>query len=365
MIPIGFIASLFTIVALLCAVAIVYYKFPLHLIYKSKIGFQDTLDAISDPIAVVSSDHFVKRANRAYVSLVSKDFDEVIGQKCYSLLRKRTIPCEDCIMNEALTKNQVLNLERSAHPQGSGAISINFSPCTLTLEHTGRYVIEHIRDISILEKLKLDLETKNQSLAETMKNLKAAQHSIRDELRLARLIQRGILPKSAPDFPGLKISVTYHPVADVGGDIYDFIPLSPTRLGLFIGDASGHGLSAAFVGTISKMSLYNHRHADISVHQLLQLINKDLIDNVHTGHYITCFWGIIDLETNSITFSKAGHPNPVLIKKDGSIIQLNTQGTFIGILDSPVYEEKTVSFEKGDRIYLFTDGAFRGSGRFH
>jgi serine phosphatase RsbU (regulator of sigma subunit) len=335
-----------------------YRRFPLHLIYRSKIGLQEMLDGIGDPLIVISNDYTVGRANRAYTALVGKSFADTVGRKCYVLLRNRISPCKDCLLRQSLVENKSIELERTEHPCGKGVLSITFSPFDLSRSPGESSIIEHIRDITELENLKHDLEVKNRSLAHTMKHLKDAQQNIRDELQLARHIQQGLLPTAAPATPHLKIAHTYHPVADVGGDIYDFISYPSGHLGIFIGDASGHGLSAAFVGTISKMSLYNHGKNEIAVGDLVSKINDDLISNIHTGHYLTCFWGIFSFEDSTFTFCRAGHPMPVQIKKDGAIVQLSTAGTFIGILPNSTFSHATVSFEPGDRFFLFTDGIY-------
>ena len=103
---------------------------------------------------------------------------------------------------------------------------------------------------------------------------------------------------------------------------------------------SGHGLSAAFVGTISKMSLYNNSKKEMPVNELLSKVNQDMIDNVHTGHYLTCFWGIFDTRSKKFTYSRAGHPIPVLVKRNGTVIPLKSQGTFLGLLPNSMYEER-------------------------
>lgn len=350
--------AIITAIILLSLLGILYRRYPLHLIFKSKSEFQDMLDGITDPLVEISKNFTVKRANKAYTQFLNSSFEETIGKKCYHLLRHRNTPCKDCTLLETLSKQAGTSIERSEHPSGKGAISLHLTPCTATDGSEELFIIEHIRDISLLESLKIDLEEKNQSLANTMKHLKTAQQNIKDELRLARIIQQGILPKSSPDFEGIKVNLLYHPITDVGGDVYDFIRFSPTRLGVFIGDASGHGLAAAFVGTISKMSLYHYSKEELPVNVLLSNINKDLLDNIHTSHYLTCFWGIIDTSTNILTYSRAGHPLPVVLKRDGSVQQLNSAGTFIGILENAVYDVSSVQLEKNDRIFLFTDGIY-------
>jgi len=335
-----------------------YRRFPLHLIYRSKVKLEDMLDAIGDPLAVIDTDYIIQRINRAYATLVNYTYSDAIGQRCYRLLRKRKTPCPDCKMVQSLQLRSSEVVETTEHPSGNGAISITFSPYTSQYTGERASIIEHIRDITTLEQLKIDLEKKNRTLGHALREIKAAQQNTRDELRVARQIQQGILPKHAPQFDGLKIALTYHPVADVGGDIYDFITFTDDHLGVFIGDASGHGLSSAFVGTISKMSLYNHSKAEMPPGELLSRINHDLISNVHSSHYLTCFWAIFDMRTGTLTYSRAGHPMPVVLHKDGSIRQLAGNGTFIGIIDGANYEECSYTFEKGDRILLFTDGIY-------
>jgi hypothetical protein len=336
-----------TLLALAVAIAIAYWKFPLHLIYKSKVGYESMLDAINDPLAVVTSDYIVRRANKAYISLVGGSFQSSIGRKCYYLLRGHSEPCVDCRMPNALTLHKQQIVEHSPHPSGKGALRLSFSPYEPeTVTPAADLVIEHIRDITVLEQLKTDLEEKNNTIAAAMKKLKLAQRNIREDLRLARQIQEGILPKAAPEFPGIAMSITYHPVADVGGDLYDFIPFSEEKLGVFIGDASGHGLAASLIGTISKMSLFNHSRHDIPPGELISAINLDLVSNIRTNHYLTCFLGVFDRTKQTFTYSRAGHPIPVVLSRDGSIHHLNSIGTFAGVLDDAKYEEAVFNYRK-------------------
>jgi phosphoserine phosphatase RsbU/P len=348
-----------TLLALAVAIVIAYLKFPLHLIYKSKVGYESMLDSVNDPLAVVGSDYVVQRANKAYISLVNSSFQGSIGKKCFALLRKRSEPCTDCRMPHAITLKKQQVVEHSPHPSGKGALRLSFSPYAPETETPGgHFVIENIRDITVLEQLKADLEEKNTSLAAAMRKLKQAQRSIVEDLHLARQIQEGILPKSAPDVQGIAMAIKYHPVADVGGDLYDFIPFTDDRLCVFVGDASGHGLAAALIGTISKMSLYNHSRNELPPHRMISEINQDLISNIQTYHYLTCFLGVFDTSRQTFTYSRAGHPVPVVVRRDGSVHQLNCSGTFAGVLKDAVYEEASFDYRQGDRFFIFTDGIY-------
>ena len=345
--------------ALAVAITIAYWKFPLHLIYKSKVGYESMLDAINDPLAVVGADYIVQRANKAYISLIAGSFQSTIGQRCHVLLRGRNEPCTDCRMPQAINGQKRQIVERSAHPSGTGTVRLSFTPYTFEADSPDtRCVIEHIRDITMLEQLKSDLEHKNRTLAQAMRTLKQAQRAVREDLRLARQIQEGILPKAPPRFDGFSLALTYHPVADVGGDLYDFLSFSPDKLGVFIGDASGHGLASSLIGTISKMSLFNNSKHEMPPHEIIDAINHDLFMNIQTNHYLTCFLGFFDRKAQTFNYSRAGHPIPVVLRRDGTVQMLNCTGTFAGVIEDVTFEEATFNYRPGDRFFLFTDGIY-------
>ncbi|MDG5817001.1 SpoIIE family protein phosphatase [Chitinispirillales bacterium ANBcel5] len=351
--------AVLTLTVAVVILSIFYRRYPLHLIYKSKLGLESMLDAVNDPLAVISSDYTVKRINKAYALLIGQPIKQSIGQKCYKLLRNRSDICEDCHLKETLSTQKSYFVEHSVHPDGHGAVSINFSTYAIPYERKTEFcVIEHIRDITTLEQLKLDLEKKNHSLANTTKRLEAAQENIHDELKLARRIQQGLLPPEIPSSKSLKLDVVCQPISEVGGDFYDFVTISEDKFGIFIGDASGHGLSSSLIGAIAKTSLDHHSKSKIDTSELLLRMNADLCRCIHTSHYLTCFWCIFDFKKNIVEFSRAGHPIPVVIRKDGTFEKLKCSGPFLGILDEPFLDKNYFEFKKGDRFYFFTDGIY-------
>jgi serine phosphatase RsbU (regulator of sigma subunit) len=338
--------------------AIIYRRFPLHLIYKSKIGYEGMLDAITDPLAVMAPDYTVKRANKAYITLVSRSFQEVIGQKCYRVLKGLEAPCTDCRIPVVARLQRQEIVERSQHPSGSGAVSLVFSPYIPPESPGTTYIIEHIRDISLLEQLKGDLEEKNRSLADAMRDLKAAQREIKEELRLARQVQEGSMPVKAPPFDGLSIAVSFHSVEEIGGDLYDFLPFSADELGVFVGDASGHGFSAALVGMIAKMSLFNNSKRVQSPAELLSAINRDLFAIIQTSHYLTCFLGVFNRVNRTFTYCRAGHPMPIVLRADGSVVSLEGSGPIAGIIEDATFDQQVFDYRPGDRFFIFSDGMY-------
>jgi sigma-B regulation protein RsbU (phosphoserine phosphatase) len=340
--------------------AVVLFKlFTTRRISSSKSHLESTFDSIDDPLAIINSDYHILRVNKAYAALVHQTFQDVIGKVCYKVLRGRSVPCEDCRMRHVLSSGQRQYVQSSSHPlvPNERSISFTFYPFTQKRGNVSA-VVEHIRDTTELELLKEHLEKQNRILSDTTIILRRTQREIDEELQMARLVQQSTLPQHIPEVPGIKMSVTYHPIEAVGGDVYDFIEFSKSRLGIFIGDASGHGMPSSLVSTISKMSLYNHSKNEIPTDTLLVHMNNDLIGNVRSGHYLTCFWGVFDTTDNTLIYSRAGHPMPIVIRANGDVIQLEAVGMFAGILDKPAYEQRKFHFRKGDRCYLFTDGIF-------
>lgn len=353
--------GLLSLLALLLILIVAYRRFPVHLIYKSKRGFESMLDAIDEPLAVISEDFTVKRVNKAYTELIDRSYKTSINSKCYNVLRSRTSPCDDCKLKQTLGDNQRQEVEISPHPRNDdGSVNITFSPYAMPISGSTAEicVIEHIRDITTLEALKLSLERRNKFLATLTEQLRTAQRSIKSELHLARQIQLGLLPSTVPSVSRIRIDLAYQPVADVGGDLYDFIKIDDSRLGIFIGDASGHGFASSLIGTLSKMSLYNHSKAGLSTSELLERMDRDLNAHIHTNNYLTCFWCVLDFGKNLMTYSRAGHPKQIVLRKDGQIHWLSGSGIFLGITGTSVYEQKEFEFENGDRIFLFTDGIY-------
>ncbi|MBD3240099.1 MAG: SpoIIE family protein phosphatase [Chitinivibrionales bacterium] len=346
------------LLVLLFTLFFVYGRFPFHAIYRSKAHLEQAFDSFDDPEAVIDRNYTIRRANRAYASLVGKPYATIVGSCCHKLLRDRDTPCEDCLMPQTVDKHKRHMVERSPHPANpqDATISLTFFP--FESPRGVPAVLEHIRDTTELEDLRVRLERKNALLQQTAEELRQAQAAIYTEIDLAREVQESILPKSMPQVEGLRIDVSYQPIETVGGDMYDFVPFSSKRLGIFIGDASGHGLPAAFVSTMAKMSLYHRTRQELEPGRLMQLVNEDIINNVQTNHYLTCFWSIFDNTKRELWFTRAGHPKPIVVRADGEVLELDAPGTLVGMLDNVQFNENTFRCRTGDRIFLFTDGVY-------
>mgnify|MGYP003749388539 CR=1 FL=1 len=177
-----------------------------------------------------------------------------------------------------------------------------------------------------------------------------------DELKMAGKLQKSLLPNIYENIGGVSVSCKYIPSIHIGGDLYDVVDLGQGLSGFIIADVSGHGVAAALVSSMFKMSFHtlaaNVASPKILFHMLNQEFNPILSDD-----YITAFYLLSDSVNNAISFSNAGHPTPLLYKKSTrEVIELDTDGFFLGMFDDGAYEEKTITgIERGDALLLYTN----------
>jgi serine phosphatase RsbU (regulator of sigma subunit) len=177
-----------------------------------------------------------------------------------------------------------------------------------------------------------------------------------NELEMAGRLQKSLLPNIYENMNGVSISSKYIPSIHIGGDLYDVMDLGQGLTGFIIADVSGHGVAAALVSSMFKMSFHNLASNVASPKILFHMLNQEL-KQILTEDYITSFYVLTDAVNNAITFTNAGHPAPLLYKKrTGKIMELDTSGFFLGMFDEGAYEEKTVTnIENGDALLLYTD----------
>lgn len=177
------------------------------------------------------------------------------------------------------------------------------------------------------------------------------------ELDMAREVQKGLLPQEVPRWPGLSLAACYLPTGRVGGDLYDFACFNDEALGLFIADVAGHGLPAAFIAAMTKMSFDSYALSTRSPAHLLERLNRQLAGNLAMGLYVTVFYGIFSRAGRLFTFTRAGHPKPILLPARSEEPRLlDTEGRVVGAFEEGTFGEGTVQLAPGDTLVLFTDG---------
>jgi sigma-B regulation protein RsbU (phosphoserine phosphatase) len=175
------------------------------------------------------------------------------------------------------------------------------------------------------------------------------------ELELARKIQQSILPRSLPQVAGLEVGACYLPMNQIGGDFYDFDTHHPGRLGLIVADASGHGVPAALVASMVKIAFAAESER---VHQpglALTNVNRTLCDRFD-GAYVTACCAFFDPVGLRLGYASAGHPAPLLRRRDGRVESLPQGGLLLAFDPRARYLTAEAAVQPGDRIVFYSDG---------
>lgn len=179
------------------------------------------------------------------------------------------------------------------------------------------------------------------------------------ELDVAREIQRKILPAKTPNFENLDISAVFIPAFEVGGDYYDFFNLSNDNFGFVIADVSGKGISAAFIMAEIKGIFESLSQIMTSPKEILINVNKILERTLERKSFVSATYGIINFNTKTIKFARAGHC-PFLLIRNGKAERLKPSGVGLGLNYTNKFEnnleEMEIKLEENDIFVLYTDG---------
>jgi len=186
------------------------------------------------------------------------------------------------------------------------------------------------------------------------------------ELELARDVQQGLLPGQIPDVPGLEIAAQSIFCLEVAGDYYDIIKIDDKRTALAIGDVSGKDAAAALMMSNIQASFRTAvgsgtQVADPAISgtllsDIVFRINNLIHNNTPSGQFITFFVGVFDSSDNSFVYVNAGHNQPMVFRNDGTVELLDKGGLLLGALPNMPYEQAVVKIDKGELVFLYTDG---------
>ncbi len=186
--------------------------------------------------------------------------------------------------------------------------------------------------------------------------------------RQARKIQASILPRRVPVYGDFDMAGRNEPMESVGGDFYDFIPITDKIFGLAVADVSGHGLPAALQVRDIYVGLRMGLSRDLKIIRTVERLNQIIHKSTLTSRFVSLFYG--ELEPNGVfIYVNAGHPPPFHLAADGSHRFLEEGGAVLGPISSATYERGFVRMQPGDMVVLYTDGIIeteakgRGPGR--
>ncbi len=192
--------------------------------------------------------------------------------------------------------------------------------------------------------------------------LRGQMDKLDEELRLAARVQQEFLPANSPAAPNAQVEVLFRPASYVSGDIYDTVRLDENHIGLWIADVVGHGVPAALLTMFVKHALPTKEIAGSSYrivppNEAIARLNLEMVHRPGGGNrFATAVYAVLNTQTLQLQVARAGHPLPLLLRKDDEIVQLDPDGALLGVFAEENYELMTLQLEEGDRLMLFSDG---------
>jgi sigma-B regulation protein RsbU (phosphoserine phosphatase) len=183
--------------------------------------------------------------------------------------------------------------------------------------------------------------------------------ALEQELNVARQIQLTLVPSSPPQVPGWSFAAAYHAARQIGGDFYDFMKndIAEGRLGVAIADVTGKGVPAGLMMAYSRAVLRSGALDGATPDNVLAKSNQLIMEERHSGLFVSAFYATIELATGRLQYASAGHDSPLWIKAGGSeAIELDAPGVVLGAYVDPGFESRTIVVEPGDTVLLYTDG---------
>lgn len=213
-----------------------------------------------------------------------------------------------------------------------------------------------------------DLSNDINSTVDTLKRYIAdAAARIDAELAFAQAIQHSAIPSVFPPYPDRKefdIHAKMFTAREVGGDFYDFYFIDENHLAFLVADVSGKGIPAAMFMMQSKTLLKSLAESKMSVEQVMTSANEKLCEGNDAGMFVTVWMGILDVKTGVLTFANAGHNPPILKKADGTTEFVKTRpGLVLAGMEGVRYRKNEICLEKGDILYLYTDGVTEAANK--
>ncbi len=200
-------------------------------------------------------------------------------------------------------------------------------------------------------------------LAEQLSMTGAMVDNLTEQLRLAGLVQQDFLPTQLPNTDRIKWASVFLPAEWVSGDIYNAVRIDEKHLGFYVADVVGHGMPAALLTIFLKQALVMRTTVDKTYHifspaEVMKNLNKKMATQKLSGYqFATCCYCLLNTETFEMTFARAGHPYPVLLRCGQEPKQLEVRGSLLGVFKEAEYSESKVQLQPGDKILLYSDGA--------
>lgn len=245
------------------------------------------------------------------------------------------------------------------------------TPVETISEEAGRFAKEHkkgqpMEGLGIYDVI-LDLAASIESMETDMVNYMddltkatAEKERMSAELSIAATIQKDALPDVFPPFPDrheFDIYASMDPAKEVGGDFYNFFLIDDDHLALIMADVSGKGIPAALFMMQTNLMLSGRILMGGSPSEILRFANDNICRHNKADMFVTIWLGILEISTGHVIAANAGHEMPAIYRKDGRFELVNTKhGFVVGGMEGISYKDYELQLNKGDKLFLYTDG---------
>jgi sigma-B regulation protein RsbU (phosphoserine phosphatase) len=230
----------------------------------------------------------------------------------------------------------------------------------LDLEHTRRgfFTDDHRRTmITLAAQVAIAIEN-----ARLYEEIARQERRLERDLALARELQMRLLPQALPKVGHLELAAKFTPARAIGGDLYDFIPYSLSRLGIVIGDVSGKGAPAAIYAALVSGILRSHAPIEPGPAEMLSAVNLSLAERRIEAQFVSLIYAVWDDEHRTLVVANSGLPRPVLVQ-DGNNRVIEATGLPLGLFDDAAYDEFQFKMKPGDMFVFFSDGILDARNR--
>lgn len=219
-------------------------------------------------------------------------------------------------------------------------------------------------------KMQRQLSEQNRQISESLSEIQRLYDAVDNDLVEAKKLQQSLVRERFRDFGDAELALLLRPSGHVGGDLVGFFPVGKSRFGLFAIDVSGHGISSALMtarlaGYLTSSSpeqniaLCEGAGATLDIrppNEVIAHLNQLVLTEMETEHYFTMIFADIDLSDRRMISAQAGHPHPVVERKDGSLEMLGSGGLPVGLIEEAAFDMIETRFAPGDRLIICSDG---------
>jgi len=204
---------------------------------------------------------------------------------------------------------------------------------------------------------------KSRDLITRAEQARRARVELEEEQQESVEIQRKLLSLNLPAQHGITVSGDCRSMRYVGGDYCHLTTLTPSKFSVSIADVAGKGVPGALLTASLRgleKSIVTH---DVHPQQLCSSLNEALAEIMPIGKFVSFFFAVIDAESRNLSYSNAGHNPPILVRADGTALELRIGGGVLGLFSDWTYEQTQLKLESGDRLVLYTDGITEAESR--